>query len=243
MPYNCILYEERNAVGKIIFNRPETLNAVDMAMITELKALLSRIEKDLQVRVILFTGSGEKSFIVGADKEEIKKRGEEAECFEAACRETFNLIANMGKPTICAINGYAFGLGLQLALACTFRIVSSNARMGLPEVHLGFFPSMGATQRLTRLIGEAKAMEMILTGEPIDAKEAFRIGLAHKEVPPDSLGDDVERFAEKLAGNNPVAMKLAIEAIRHEKGTSIEEGLAYEAKLSELCLKTCDTKG
>jgi enoyl-CoA hydratase len=241
MAYKNILYEEGAGVAKITFNRPEVLNAVDMATVAELRDLLSQVERDPQIRVILFTGSGEKSFIVGADKEEIKKRGKEAESFETACRETLNLIENMGKPTICAINGYAFGLGLQVALACTFRIVSSNAKMGLPEVNFGFFPSMGATQRLTRLIGEAKAMEMILTGESIDGKEAFRIGLAHKEVSPDGLGDNAEKLAEKLAGKSPVAIKLAMEAIKYEKGASMEEGLAYEAKLSELCFKSRDT--
>jgi enoyl-CoA hydratase len=245
MDYKNIIFEKRGPIGKIIINRPEVLNAVDTPTIFELKDLLSQIERDPQIRVIIFTGSGEKSFIVGADKNEIKKQGqnvEEAEKFESCCRETINLIENLGKPTISAINGYAFGLGLQLALACTFRIVSSNAKFGLPEINFGFFPSMGATQRLTRLIGEAKATEMILTGESIDVEEAYRIGLANKKLPPHELGDYVEKLAEKLAEKNPTVMKLAMDAIRYEKGTLMEEGLAYEAKLSEICFKSKDAK-
>jgi len=245
MDYKNIIFEKRGPVGKIIINRPEVLNAVDTPTIAELKNLLSQIERDPQIKVIIFTGAGEKSFIVGADKNEINKRGqnvEEAEKFESCGRETINRIENLGKPTICAINGYAFGLGLQLALACTFRIVSSNAKLGLPEINFGFFPSMGATQRLTRLIGEAKATEMILTGESIDGEEAFKIGLANKKVPLNELGDYVEKFAEKLAEKNPTVMKLAMDAIKHEKGTSMEDGLAYEARLSEICFKTREVK-
>ena len=241
-----IIYEKKSAIAKIIINRPEVLNAVDNQTIIELKETLSRVGKDPQIRVIILTGSGEKSFIVGADKKEINKRSEnveEAENFEACCRETFNFIENLGKPTICAINGYAFGLGLQLALACTFRIVPSNAKLGLPEINFGFFPAMGATQRLTRLIGEAKATEMILTGESIDGEEAYRIGLANKKVSPDELGDYVEKLAEKLAEKSPTVMKLAMEAIKHEKGTSMGDGLAYEAELAEICFKTREAKG
>jgi enoyl-CoA hydratase len=245
MDYKNIIFEKRGPIGKIIINRPEVLNAVDTPTIVELKNLLSQIERDPQIRVVIFTGSGEKSFIVGADKNEIKKRDqneEEAEKFEHFSRETINLIENLGKPTISAINGYAFGLGLQLALACTFRIVSSNAKLGLPEINFGFFPSMGGTQRLTRLIGEAKATEMILTGESIDGEEAYRIGLANKMLSPHELGDYVEKLAEKLAEKNPTVMKLAMDAIRHEKGTFMEEGLAYETKLSEICFKSKEAK-
>jgi enoyl-CoA hydratase len=245
MNYKNIIYERRNSIVKIIINRPEVLNAVDSQTIVELKDALLQVEKDPQIRVIIFTGSGEKSFIVGADKKEINKRSENvegAEKFEACCREAFNLIENLGKPTICAINGYAFGLGLQLALACTFRIVSSNAKLGLPEINFGFFPAMGATQRLTRLIGEPKATEMILTGESIDGEEAYRIGLANKRVTPNELGGYVGKLGEKLAEKSPRVMKLAMEAIKHEKGTSMEDGLAYEAKLSEMCFKSRKTK-
>ena len=245
MDYKNIIYEKENWVGKIIINRPELLNAIDYLSIAELKDVLSHVEKDPQIRVIIITGAGEKSFIVGADRSEIEKHSQnenEAKAFEAYCRETLNLIENLGKPSICAINGYAFGLGLQLAIACTFRIASSSAKFGLPEINIGFFPSMGATQRLTRLIGEARATEMILTGESIDGEEAFRIGLVNKQVSPRELTDHVNKLAEKLAEKSPVAMRLAMDAIRHEKIMSIENGLAYEALLSDMCLRTEDAK-
>lgn len=240
-----IISEKKNLIGKIVINRPEVLNAIDYRSILELKDILLHTEKDPQIRVIIITGAGEKSFIVGADQNEIKRHYQnekEGEKFVRCCRETLNLLENLGKPSICAVNGYAFGLGLQLALACTFRIMSSNAKLGLPEINMGFFPSMGATQRLTRLIGEAKATEMILTGESIGGEEAFRIGLANKTVSPSELMDHVEKFAAELAEKSPVAIKLAMDAIKHEKILSVEEGLAYEAKMSDICLKTEDAK-
>jgi len=232
MDYKNLILEEKRHITKIVFNRPEVLNAVDYQTIVELKDILSKIKNDPEIRVIIITGSGEKSFIVGADKNEIGKRDqnkEEAERFENTCRETFSILENLGKPSICSINGYAFGLGLQLALACTFRFISSNAKLGLPEINFGFFPSMGATQRLTRLIGEAKAMELILTGDTI--------GGVSKILSLDEMEDYVEKFAQRLAEKDPDVMKLAIDAIRYEKGRSMEEGLAYEAKLSEICFK------
>ena len=245
MDYKNIIYETKDLVGKGVINRPQVLNAIDYRTIVELKDLLSNIQKDSQIRVVVITGAGEKSFIVGADQGELKKHGhntKEAEEFVRYCRETLSLLENLGKPSVCAINGYAFGLGLQLALACTFRIVSTHAKFGLPEINIGFFPSMGATQRLTRLVGEAKATEMILIGEPIDAEEAFRIGLVHKRVSSSELMEHSEKLAENLAGKSPVAMRLAMDAIKHEKTMSIEDGLNYEAKLSDICLESEDAK-
>jgi enoyl-CoA hydratase len=245
MDYKNIIFDTCNRIGKITFNRPESLNAVDYATIVEFKDSLLRVEKDPEIRVAIVTGSGGKSFIVGADRNEIKMQfqdKERAKNFETYCRETFSLLANLEKPSICSMNGYAFGLGLQLALACTFRIVSSNAKLGLPEINLGFFPSMGATQRLTRLIGESKATEMILTGKPIEAEEAFRIGLANRKISPTELSDYVEKFAENLAEKSPITMKLAMAAIRNGSTMKIGEGLAYEAKLADICLETEDSK-
>ena len=240
-----IIFEKKNNVSKMIINRPDLLNAVDYRTIVEMKDLLLQIEKDPHTRVIIITGAGEKSFIVGADKNEIKmyfQDEEKAKDFEEYCRDTFSLIEDLGKPTLCAINGYAFGLGLQLALACTFRIVSEQAKLRLPEINLGFFPSMGATQRLTRLIGEARSTEMILTGESINGEEAYRIGLANRVVSSDELMECVDKFADKLSEKSPMTVRLAMDAIRHEKTMSIEDGLAYEAKLSDICLDTEDSK-
>lgn len=245
MDWKNLIYEKKDRIGKVIINRPKLLNAVDYQTIVELKDLLSKIEKDPEVRVIIITGSGEKSFIVGADREEIKKQREneeQAKDFETCGRDTFNLLENLGKPSICAINGYAFGLGLQLSLACTFRIVSENAKLGLPEINLGFFPSMGATQRLTRLIGEAKATEMILTGEPIDGEEAYRIGLVNQKVSFSELEGYAEKLAGKLAEKSPVVLRLTMEAIKHGGRVPGGKAVAFETMLSELCLETEDTK-
>ncbi len=246
MDYNNLIYEKKgHHVARLTIHRPHVLNAIDYTAIVELKKAVSEIGSDPDVRVVIITGSGEKSFIVGADQNEVRLHPndrERARAFEDCCRETLNLIDQLGKVSIAAVNGYAFGLGLQLALACTFRFVSSNAKLGLPEINMGFFPSMGATQRLTRLIGEAKAIEMIVTGEPVDADEAYRVGLVNRIVSPSDLCPVVENFASKLAEKNPAAVGYAIDAIRHEKVMSLKEGLAYEARLSEECLKSEDAK-
>ena len=245
MDYKNILYEENDHVGKITINRPKVMNAFDYPTILEFKNLLQAVEKDSQIRIIIVTGAGEKSFVVGADRNEIKmqfQNEKRAKDFECCCRDTFSRLASLGKPSVCAVNGFAFGLGLQLALACTFRILSSMAKLGLPEINLGFFPSMGATQRLTRLVGEAKAIEMILTGEPIDAEEAFRIGLANRKVSPSDLVDATEKLAHQLAEKSPLTMRLGMDAIINGAGMKIEDGLAYEARLSDICLKSEDAK-
>ena len=246
MSYRNFTYEITGAyVARVTVNRPAVLNAIDYPSIIELRGLLEEIAATPEVRVLVITGSGEKSFCVGADQQEIRLHAQDQQrgkAFEDGGREAFNLIESFGKPSICAINGYAFGLGVQLALACTFRIASSNARFGLPEINMGFFPSMGATQRLTRLVGEAKATEMILTGEPIDGAEAYRIGLVNSVLPQAEFRDFVERFAGNLAEKSPVAIRLASDAIRKGKTMPLQDGLAYEARLSEECLKSEDAK-
>jgi len=246
MSYKNLVYEIKgDYLAQVTINRPAVLNAVDLAAMVELKGLLLEIAANPHLRAIVITGAGEKSFIAGADKEEIKLHAEDEErgrAFEEISRETFNLIDGLDRPSICAINGYAFGLGLQLALACTFRIASANARFALPEINLGFFPSMGATQRLTRLVGEAKTLELILCGETIDVAEAYRIGLVHRVVPQAEFGTFVERFGQSLSEKSPVAIRLAMDAVRKGKMMSLQDGLAYEAKLSEACLKSEDSK-
>lgn len=239
MDYVSLLHEKTGqGAAKVVINRPEVLNAIDYPTLVELRDVMSEAAGDPDSRVVIITGSGDKAFCVGADKNELKLHQDDADrarAYEDAGRVVCNLIYDLGKPTLCAINGYAFGLGLQIALACTFRIIASGAQMGLPEIRMGFFPSMGATQRLTRLIGEAKAIEMITTGEPIDAAEAHRLGLANRVVPPGELSRAAEAFAIAVAEKNPSAVALAIDAIRHEKTLSLEQGLAYEACLSKAC--------
>jgi len=244
--YRNLIYEMKGTyLAKITINRPNVLNAIDYPSIMELTGILREITANSELRVVIITGAGEKSFVVGSDHKEIRlhtKDENRAKDFEDGSRNAFNMIEDLGKPSICAINGYTFGLGVQLALACTFRIASSQARFALPEINMGFFPSMGATQRLTRLVGEAKALELILTGEPIDAQEAYRIGLVNKVVPPERLSEFVERYAGQLAEKSPVAVRFAVDAIRHERKIMLTEGLAYEARLAEECFRSEDSK-
>jgi len=246
MPTSNAIYEIKDRhVAHLTINRPAALNAVDYPTIAELKGLLSEIKANPEIRVLVVTGAGEKSFIAGADKEEIKLHAQDAERakpFEEISREAFNIIDSLGKPSICAINGYAFGLGVQLALACTFRIAAASARFGLPEINMGFFPSMGATQRLARLVGEAKCMELILAGETIDAIEAHRIGLVHRVLPREDFSAFVDRFARDMSERSPVAVRLAMDAIRKGMTMTLQDGLAHEASLSEECLRSEDSK-
>ncbi len=232
-------------VVRVTINRPELLNAMDLPTMVELKTLLDEIGANRELRVLIITGAGDRSFVVGADRQEIRLHAddeERAKAFQNTSRDTFNFIEDLGKPSICAVNGFTFGLGVQLAIACTFRFASANARFGLPEINMGFFPSMGATQRLTRLIGESRATEMIFTGEPVDAAEAHRIGLVNRIVPLPELGSIVEGFAMNLAEKSPVAIRLASEAIRHGREMPLSEALKYEAKLSSECLKSEDSR-
>ena len=244
--YINLLYEiiEKHVV-RVTINRPDLLNAVDLPTMVELKNLLTEIAEDRELRVLIITGAGDRSFVVGADRQEIRLHAEDeerAKAFEDVSRVTFNLIEDIGKPSICAVNGFTFGLGVQMAIACTFRIASANARFGLPEINMGFFPSMGATQRLTRLIGTSRATEMILTGEPVDAAEAHRIGLVNRIVPLPELRSFVHGFAMNLAEKSPVAIRLASKAIRHGGEMPLSEALKYEANLSSECLKSEDSR-
>ena len=237
---NIIVEIFNNHIALVTINRPALLNAVDSATIAELKEALLKIENDPDVRVLVITGSGGKAFVVGADLKEMKSfegQPEKERAFEESGRQVLNLIYDLGKPSVCAINGHALGLGLQMALACTFRIASPTAKFGLPEIKMGFMPSMGATQRLTRLVGEAKAHEMVLIGDAIDAAEALRIGLVNTVVPEGKLSAFVDRFAERLAEKDTAVMKAAMAAIKKEKTMSMQDGLKYEAELSDLLKK------
>ena len=244
--YTNLLYEiiEKHVV-RVTINRPDLLNAVDLPTMVELKNLLAEIAEDRELRVLIITGAGDRSFVVGADRQEIRLHAEDeerAKAFEDVSRVTFNLIEDIGKPSICAVNGFTFGLGVQMAIACTFRIASANARYGIPEINMGFFPSMGATQRLPRLIGASRATEMILTGEPVDAAEAHRIGLVNRIIPLPELSSFVHGFAMNLAEKSPVAIRLASKAIRHGGEMPLSEALKYEANLSSECLKSEDSR-
>jgi len=233
MPYQEIIYEKEDRLAIITFNRPEVRNALNYRAIDEALEAVRNAETDDSVRVLILTGAGEKAFIAGADIGELRERNTMTELGSRSAqrRVLANLLETMSKPAIAAINGFAVGTGLELAMACTIRIASENAKFGLPEINLGIMPGNGGTQRLPRLVGEGRAMEMILTGELIDAPEAYRIGLVNKVVPQTELMNYVKELAQKLAAKPPLAVKLAKNAIRTGLNMTLNDGIEYENKL------------
>ena len=233
MPYQEIIYEKENTLAIITFNRPDVRNALNYLAIDEALEAAGDADADGRVRVIILTGAGDKAFVAGADIEELRERNTLTELGRRSAqrRVLANLLETMSKPTIAAINGFAVGTGLELAMACTIRIASENAKFGQPEINLGIMPGNGGTQRLPRLVGEGRAMEMILTGELIDAQEAYRIGLVNRVVPQAELMHYVKELATKLASKPPLAIKLAKDALHTGLNLSLNDGIEYENKL------------
>lgn len=243
MAYDNLLYDVKDQVARITFNRPSVLNALNRKTMDELGDCLNAARRDDAVRVLILTGSGEKAFIAGADINELAQRtpvdGKE---FSLYGQEIIHRLETMGKPSIAAINGFALGGGCELALACTMRIASRNAKLGQPEVKLGILPGYGGTQRLARLCGKGVAHELILGGEMIPAEEALRIGLVNRVTDLADLLNTAESIARKIIANAPLAVKYAMEAVEHGMEMSQEEGLFLEATLFGLCCATDDMR-
>jgi enoyl-CoA hydratase len=243
MGYENIIYDVRDRIARITFNRPNVLNALNRRTMEELGDALNAARGDDSVRVLILTGSGEKAFIAGADINELAERtpvdGKEFSLFG---QEIIRRLETMGKPSIAAINGFALGGGCELALACTMRIASRNAKLGQPEVKLGILPGYGGTQRLARLCGKGVAHELILAGEMIGAEEALHIGLINRVTEPPELLPTAESIARKIIANAPLAVKYAMEAIEHGMEMPQEEGLFLEATLFGLCCSTDDMR-
>jgi enoyl-CoA hydratase len=243
MGYENILYEKRDGIGYITFNRPKVLNALNRKTVEELREALLDARGDDAVRVLILTGAGEKSFVAGADIGELAMQtpvnGKEFSLFG---QSVFHLLETMGKPSICAINGFALGGGCELALSCTIRIASKTARLGQPEVKLGILPGYGGSQRLARLCGKGVAHELCLTGEMISAEEAQRIGLVNRIHEPVELIPAAEAMAKKIIANGPIAVKFTMEAIERGVEMPQEEGLFLEATLFGLCCATEDMR-
>ena len=241
--FENLLYEVKDAIARITFNRPAVLNALNRKTIDELGDCLDAARNDNTVRVVILTGSGEKAFIAGADINELAQRtpvdGKE---FSLYGQEIIHRLETLGKPSIAAINGFALGGGCELALACTMRIASRNAKLGQPEVKLGILPGYGGSQRLSRLCGKGIAHELILTGDMMTAEEALRIGLVNRVTEQAELLSTAEAIAKKIIANAPLAVKYSMEAI--ERGTEMpqEEGLFLEATLFGLCCATEDMR-
>jgi enoyl-CoA hydratase len=209
--------------------------------LTDIKTAVKSLSEDDEVHVVIITGSGEKAFVAGADIKEMKDMSPlEARRFMLYGQSVFNMIDNLPKPTIAAVNGFALGGGTELALSCDMILASENAKFGLPEVTLGIHPGFGGTQRLPRLIGSARAKELIFTGKMIDAKEAERIGLVNKVTSSDKLNEEAKDLAQKIMKNGMVAIRLVKSAINAGLDTTLEKGLAYEAETQGLAFSTED---
>lgn len=243
MDIKNILFEISNRVATVTINRPEKLNALNAATRAELFDVFTSIKDDPSIDVVILTGAGEKSFVAGTDIGELTTldatSGKE---FSQKGQELFNLIENLGKPVIAAVNGFALGGGCELALACHIRIASENAKFGQPEVNLGIIPGYGGTQRLARLIGKGRAMEMILTCRQIDAQEALQVGLVSKVVPQVELLLSAMEIAKTILTKGQVAIRLALKAVNMTEETSQSDGQALEATLFGVCCGTEDFK-
>jgi enoyl-CoA hydratase/carnithine racemase len=243
MAYETLLYESRNAIGYVTIHRPEKLNALNRRVMEELLTCFQALQKDEEVRVVILTGSGEKAFAAGADLNELAPQtAVEGEATSEFGHQVFNLIENLGKPVIAAINGFTLGGGCELAMACTLRIAAETARLGQPEVKLGLIPGFGGSQRLPRLVGKCRALELILTGETVTAPEAHRLGLVNQVVPAAQLLVAAEKLAQKIIANAPLAIKFALEAVNHGMEMPAAEGQFLESALFGLCCATADMK-
>jgi enoyl-CoA hydratase len=243
MSHENLLYQKSEGVARITFNRPNVLNALNRRTIEELRDALLDARDDSAVRVVILIGAGEKSFVAGADISELAQRtpvdGKEFSLFG---QSVFHLLETLGKPSICAINGFALGGGCELALSCTIRLASKTAKLGQPEVKLGIIPGYGGTQRLARLCGKGVAHELCLTGEMITAEEALRIGLVNHIHEPAELLPAAEALAKKIIANAPLAVKYTMEAIERGIEMPQEEGLFLEATLFGLACATEDMR-
>ncbi|MFQ6128914.1 MAG: enoyl-CoA hydratase/isomerase family protein [Thermoplasmata archaeon] len=236
-----VTIRKEKKIAKITIDRPDALNALNSEVLSQLKKAMEEVKRDEDVSVVIITGSGEKAFVAGADiKGMLGKKPLEMRNFTILGHEAMNSIAKIEKPVIAAVNGYALGGGLELALACDIRIASENAKLGVPEVKLGIFPGFGGTQRLTKIVGKGRAAELVFTGKMIDAKEAEQWGLVNKVVPLDDLEKEVNELAQTIAKNGPVGVRLAKSAINRALETGLNEGLAYERELVSLTFSTDD---
>src|SRR5947199_983674 len=235
--------EKKNKIAYVTIDRPKVLNALNMATMQELHQVFAELKDDNEIRVVILTGSGEKAFVAGADINELAKNDPvQAKAYTHRGQAVLDLIENLGKPVIACINGFALGGGCEIAMACTMRLASENAKLGQPEVKLGIIPGYGGTQRLPRLVGKGIAMQLVLTGEMITAQEAHRIGLVNEVVAAAELIPRAEAIAQKIIANAPLAVQYAMEAVNKGMEMTLAEGLYLEAVLFGVSCATEDKK-
>ncbi|HEY3884298.1 MAG TPA: enoyl-CoA hydratase-related protein [Vicinamibacterales bacterium] len=243
MNFENLLIERDGAVAVLTINRPKVLNALNGATIDELRRAILELKHDASVRVVVLTGAGEKAFIAGADINELAVQTPTSGREHALIgQHVFDLIEHMGKPVIAAINGYALGGGCELAMACTLRLASETARLGQPEINLGIIPGYAGTQRLARLVGRGRALELLLTGDPIPAQEAYRLGLVNRVVAPADLLPQAKALAAVLAAKAPIAVRYILEAVDKGLQMSFGEAQVFEATLFGLVASTDDMR-
>jgi enoyl-CoA hydratase len=241
MSYENILVEKKGPIAYVTVNRPKVLNALNLPTMEELRTAFTGIKDDPNIRVVIMTGAGEKAFIAGADISELAEhtpvKGKE---FAHRGQSVLDLIENLSKPVIACVNGFALGGGCEMAMACTMRLASDNAKFGQPEVKLGIIPGYGGTQRLPRLVGKGIAMQLVLAGEMISAQEAHRIGLVNEVTAQADLIPRAEAIAHKIIANAPLAVQYALEAVNKGMEMTLAEGLYLEATLFSVCCATED---
>jgi len=243
LKFENVLYEKKGPIAYVTINRSKVLNALNQATWQELQTAFVAARQDDEIRGVILTGAGDKAFIAGADIGELSKLSAvEAEKSSSYGQAVLNVVENLGKPVIAAINGFALGGGCETAMACTIRIAVESAKFGQPEVKLGLLPGGGGTQRLPRLVGKGRALQLILTGEIISAQEAYRIGLVNEVVPSADLISRAEAILKQVFSNAPIAVKYSLEAVNKGMETSQSEGFALEASFFGLCAGTEDKK-
>jgi enoyl-CoA hydratase len=243
MVLDNILLERDGAVAIVTLNRPAVLNALNAQTLDELRRVLLDLQADDAIRVLVITGSGEKAFVAGADINELARQTPASgRALARAGQAVIDLIESLGKPVIAAINGFALGGGCELAMACTLRIAAESARLGQPEINLGIIPGYGGTQRLPRLVGKGRALELLVTGAPVSAAEALRIGLVNRVVPASELMTAARTLASELARQAPIAMRYILEAVNHGLEMPTADGLHLEATLFGLVAASDDMR-
>ncbi|MSO83168.1 MAG: enoyl-CoA hydratase [Acidobacteria bacterium] len=243
MSFENLLLERDGAVAVLTINRPQVLNALNSSTLDQLRRAVLDLRHDADVRVVIITGAGGKSFVAGADINELAvQRAAQSKEHARRGQHVFDLIENLGKPVIAAINGYALGGGCELAMACTLRVAADTVRIGQPEITLGLIPGYGGTQRLARLVGKGRALELLLTGRHLKADEALRIGLVNRVVPAADLMSESKTLAAELAEKAPVAMQYILEAVNRGLEVSFDQGQCLEAALFGLVASTDDMR-